>query len=189
MFSRACELLLSNNLERPLDAEEQGFIRYYVSELYERFGHDAQNGTHVNPSKFPEGYEESRTKMHTNRLRLEQGVLNAVMSGEFELGIAQTQFVELLDEAVKTGAAKVLIDGHQLTGNPREFERFLYGEFVAWATVDIMRQYNIRLRFAYVIREPLRDPERFGETIAVNRGMDVKTFEDMNEAMQWLNQP
>jgi hypothetical protein len=33
----------------------------------------------------------------------------------------------------------------------------------------------------------LRDPERFGETVAVNRGMDVKTFEEMNEAVEWLN--
>jgi hypothetical protein len=32
--------------------------------------------------------------------------------------------------------------------------------------------------FAYVIHEPVRDPARFGETVTVNRGMKVKTFND-----------
>jgi hypothetical protein len=43
------------------------------------------------------------------------------------------------------------------------------------------------LRFAYVLREPVRDPDRFGENIAVKRGMDVKVFKDTRAAIQWLN--
>ena len=118
--------------------------------------------------------------------QLEQGVFTAVLLGEFELGVAQSQFIELLDEAINMGAIKVLIDGRQMTGKPTGFERFLYGEFAAWATLDVLFRHNVRLKFAYVIHEPLRDPERFGETVAVNRGMDVKTFEDKNEALEWL---
>lgn len=41
-------------------------------------------------------------------------------------------------------------------------------------------------QFAYVIHEPLRDPGRYGETVAVNRGMNVKTFETPEEALEWL---
>jgi len=41
-------------------------------------------------------------------------------------------------------------------------------------------------RFAYVMNEPLRDPRRYGETVAVNRGMTVKTFETIEEAFKWL---
>jgi hypothetical protein len=74
-----------------------------------------------------------------------------------------------------------------MTGKPGDFERFLYGDFVAKTTLEMMREYNISLRFAYVIHEPLRDPKRFGEKVAVDRGMDVKVFEDPNEAIQWLN--
>jgi hypothetical protein len=125
--------------------------------------------------------------MYIRRVQLEQGVFNAVVVGEFELALAQSQFIQLLDEAVQSGATKVLIDGRQITGNPSGFQRFLYGEFAAWATLDVMKQHNIRLKFAYVIHAPLRDPERFGETVAVNRGMNVKTFEDTNAALQWLN--
>ena len=125
--------------------------------------------------------------MHVKRAQLEQGVFTAVLMGEFELGLAQEQFIELLEEAVASGATKVLVDGRQMTGKPPDFERFLYGEFSAFATLDLLFRHNVRLKFAYVIHEPLRDPERFGETVAVNRGMDVKTFEEMNEAVEWLN--
>ena len=125
--------------------------------------------------------------MFTKQLHLEQGVLNAVVTGEFELALAKIQFVEILDEVVQSGETKVLIDGQQMTGKPGDFERFLYGEFVAKATLEVMRERKIKLRFAYVIHEPVRDPERFGENVAVNRGMDVKVFEDTNAAIQWLN--
>ena len=119
--------------------------------------------------------------------QLEAGVLTAVFIGEFELAPAQSQFVELLDDAISMNAIKVLIDGRQMTGNPTDFERFLYGSFAASATLDILLRHNMRLKFAYVIHEPLRDPERLGETVALNGGMNVKTFEDKHEAVEWLN--
>lgn len=125
--------------------------------------------------------------MYIKRLEVEDDIFNAVCIGAFELDLARQQFIELLDEAIRNGASKVLIDGRQMTVAPTEFERFLYGSFAAWATVDVMTQHKVWLKFAYVIHEPLRDPERFGETVAVNRGMDVKTFEDINEAVEWLN--
>lgn len=127
------------------------------------------------------------TTMRTKQLRLEHGILNAVVIGKFDLAAAENEFDEILYEAVRNGASKVLIDGQQMTGRPGDFERFLYGEFVSTTTLETMKEYNTTLRFAYVLREPLRDPERFGENVAVNRGMDVKVFEDPNEAMQWLN--
>ena len=37
--------------------------------------------------------------------------------------------------------------------------------------------------------EPLRDPARYGETVAVNRGMKVKVFETLEEAFEWLRLP
>ena len=185
-FSRACEVLLSNNFQQPLDEEEQGVVRYYLHELYERFGGDPRHATRMDAANVSEQTGETRPTMRTTQLQVEDGILNAVVIGEFDLGAAQSQFVGLLDAVVRSGASKVLIDGQQVTGNPNGFERFLYGEFAAHKTLDVMKQHNIRLRFAYVIQEPLRDPERFGETVAVNRGMDVKTFETTNAAIEWL---
>lgn len=127
------------------------------------------------------------TTMRTKQLRLEHDILKAVVIGKFDLVAAENEFDEILYEAVQIGARKVLIDGQQMTGKPGDFERFLYGEFVSKTTLEVMKEYNTTLRFAYVLHEPLRDPEGFGENVAVNRGMDVKVFEDANEAMQWLN--
>jgi hypothetical protein len=41
-------------------------------------------------------------------------------------------------------------------------------------------------RFAYVLEKPVLDPERLGETVARNRGMDVKAFDNIEEADRWL---
>jgi hypothetical protein len=46
--------------------------------------------------------------------------------------------------------------------------------------------YRIVPRFAYVLHEPLRDPHRYGEIVAANRGMLVKTFETPEVALEWL---
>jgi hypothetical protein len=185
-YVRACEELLSDHLEPRLTEEEQDLVIYYVNELFAKLGHKpimSFRGMHIGQQE----HGNAIAKMSTKQRQLEQGILNAVVMGEFELAAAEIEFVEILDEAVRSGATKVLIDGQQMIGNPGDFERFLYGEFAAWATLQVMRERNIALRFAYVIHEPLRDAARFGENVAVNRGMNVKTFEDTNAAIQWLN--
>jgi hypothetical protein len=193
-YVRACEEFLSDHLEPRLTEEEQELIIYYLNELFGKFGHKPITGPHFSsfPARtpsvdIPKRRLERRRKLYTTQLQLEKDILNAVVNGEFELTAAEIEFVEILHEAVRSGATKVLIDGKQMTGNPADFERFLYGEFAAWATLEVMRERNVVLRFAYVIHQPLRDPARFGENVAVNRGMDVKTFEDTNAAIQWLN--
>jgi CheY-like chemotaxis protein len=130
----------------------------------------------------------STSTMYIKHVQVEQGVLNAVVVGPFELTLAQHQFMELLDKAVHSGATKVLIDGRQVTGYPSAFERFLYGTFVACASLEVLNRENAKLRFAYVIYQPVHDPQRYGETVVVNGGMDVKAFEDMNEAVEWLQE-
>jgi hypothetical protein len=41
-------------------------------------------------------------------------------------------------------------------------------------------------RFAVVGQEPLIDEERFGETVAVNRGINAKATTSLDEAISWL---
>jgi hypothetical protein len=83
-------------------------------------------------------------------------------------------------------AEKILFDARNMKGKPKDMERFYYGEFVARETVRIAGEHRIAPRFAYVIHEPLRDPTRLGETVAVNRGMNVKTFKTPEDAIEWL---
>ena len=122
--------------------------------------------------------------MHIQRLQMEQDVFNAVVVGAFKLSLAEIQFIELLAEAVRCGATKILIDGEEITGNPTQFERFLYGEFVAEAVKRLGAE-TVPV-FAYVLHEPVLDPMRFGETVALNRGMNLKVFDDYDLAIDWL---
>ena len=124
--------------------------------------------------------------IHIECVQVEQGVCNAVVVGDFDLTLAEQQFIQLLNEVVHKGATKVLIDGRQVTGHPSAFERFVYGTFVACASLEVLQRHNARLKFAYIIPNPLLDPERFAESVAVNRGMAVKAFDDENEAREWL---
>ena len=92
----------------------------------------------------------------------------------------------MLGAVAQYKAETVLIDAREVKGKPELVERFYYGEFAATETIRLFNEHRIFPRFAYVIHQPLRDPERFGETVAVNRGMIVKTFETLEEAFEWL---
>ena len=97
------------------------------------------------------------------------------------------RFLELHGSVVQYKAEKILLDGRNVNGNPRDIERFYYGEFAARETRKIVVEHKIVPRFAYVIHEPLRDPTRLGETVAVNRGMIIKVVDTPEDAIKWLN--
>ncbi len=120
-------------------------------------------------------------------MHFQSGFLNVVASGEFTLEEAKKSFLEMLDPVVRHKAEKILLDGRNVHGNPKHMERFYYGEFAATETHRIVVEHNIHLRFAYVIHEPLRDPARFAETVAVNRGAMLRVFETLQDATEWLN--
>jgi hypothetical protein len=114
-------------------------------------------------------------------------LLNVVASGEFSLQDAKQAFLEMLGAVVRFKAEKILLDGRKVHGNPKDMERFYYGEFAARETHRIIVEHKIHPRFAYVIHVPLRDPAKFGETVAVNRGMNIRVFETLQDATDWLN--
>jgi hypothetical protein len=100
---------------------------------------------------------------------------------------AETTFHEILAALVEHKVKRVLIDGRQVLGDPEPLERFYYGRYVADAVAQTINRTQIEVpRFAYVLLEPVLDPKRFGETVAVNRGMRVKVFGDVRQAEWWL---
>ena len=117
------------------------------------------------------------------------GLLTVDARGEFSLEEAKQAFLKMLAAVVQYQAEKILFDGRNLKGKPEHIERFYYGYFAAIETIKLMAQYPMRRapRFADLINEPLRDPRRYGETVAVNLGMTVKTFASPEEAFEWLD--
>src|SRR5215472_380612 len=101
-------------------------------------------------------------------IHFESGLLKVDARGEFSLEEAKRAFLEMLGAAAQYKAEKVLFDARKVKGKPEIFERFYYGEFAATETARLFDEHRISLRFAYVIHQPLRDPGRFGKTVAVN---------------------
>jgi hypothetical protein len=120
------------------------------------------------------------------QVRFEWGLLTVEANGEFSIGEAKRAFLEILAAVAQYRAEKVLFDGRNVKGNPREFERFLYGEFAAQETMKLKRSHKIVPQFAYVLHEPLCDRGRYGETVAVNRGMNIKVLATLEEGFKWL---
>ena len=116
-----------------------------------------------------------------------QGFLNVAAVGEFSLQEAERTFLEMLEAVARYKVEKVLFDGRRLTGAPDTMERFYYGEFAADSVFKFRdRGISTATKFAYVLKEPVLDPRRFGETVAVNRGMYVKAFDNLEDAVRWL---
>jgi len=120
------------------------------------------------------------------KMHFASGILHVDATGEFSLEEAGRAFLEMLEAVVQYQATKVLLDGRTLKGNPEYVERFYYGEFAANETRRLVLELGIVPRFAYVITAALRHPARLGELVAVNRGMSIKTFENPEEAVEWL---
>ena len=119
-------------------------------------------------------------------VNFESGLLRVDVRGVFSLEEAKRTFLEIIVAVARFQAEKVLVDGRELKGNPTDFERFFYSEFAAKETNRLFKETRISPRFAYLIYHPLRDPRRFGEIVALNRGMKVSTFETLEEACEWL---
>ena len=129
----------------------------------------------------------TRTMELTLRNRTDRGFLHATLSGDFSLAEAQTTFLQILESVELHKVKKVLVDGRAINGAPTTMERFYYGEFVANAVTELRSRVEIDLpMFSYVLIEPVLDPGRYGETVAVNRGMFVKTFDNLADALEWL---
>ena len=120
----------------------------------------------------------------------ERRLLQVVYSGSFLLPDAEAHFQDIMANVVEHKLKKVLVDGRQLVGNPEPLERFYYGKYVAETVMQTVNRTGIDVpRFAYVLHEPVLDPKRFGETVAVNRGMRIKAFDDIKKAEWWLGVP
>jgi hypothetical protein len=126
----------------------------------------------------------------TTSMRIESGCLHVVVKGRFALPAAQRSFVDLLDAAVQNGVSLVLLDGRSLGGEPSTIDRFYYAKFAALSVALAKQRHGaFRPKFAYVLKIPVLDPARFGQTVAVNRGMNTKSFETIEAARSWLGIP
>ena len=117
-----------------------------------------------------------------------QDILHVVGEGDFTLDAAMRTFLEIVSAVDEHKSEKVLFDGRKIVGEPTIIERFYYGEFAADAVTQLTESHGYLSNppFAYVLLPPVLDPAKLGETVATNRGMNVKVFDNMPEALKWL---
>jgi hypothetical protein len=88
-----------------------------------------------------------------------------------------------LDCAVEENLRAILVDTTDLRGHtPSTMERFNFGATIA----KLQQRENSHIFIAFVGKEPVIDPSRFGETVALNRGGSAKVFEYSSEALRWI---
>lgn len=91
-----------------------------------------------------------------------------------------TIVTEIAAAARAEPTAAVLFDIRELSGTLDEFERYQIGVLAA--------QQGIPGPIATVGHEPLVDARRLGETVARNRGANIRAFTDYDAAVAWLRE-
>jgi hypothetical protein len=113
--------------------------------------------------------------------------LVATVSGQYSLRGAQEAYDRAMKAALPLGHTRVLIDARGVTGTPSQDERYALGLFVATEQrLLAARTPPLFVQVAVFGHRPLIDPDRFAETVALNRGAKVKISERLDEALAWL---
>ena len=98
----------------------------------------------------------------------------------------KSELLDLLELALEFAADNsmqaVLVDISAVEGTPNTEDRFELG--ARFAEIQLSKETIVAI--AVYGREPLIDPERFGETVALNRCAVGKVFTDIDEAIRWL---
>jgi len=116
---------------------------------------------------------------------LEPGYVCLRCEGNFS---SVSELLQVFDAAFRAAEEnqrdRVMVDGGAIAGkNISTIERFKIGTFLSELNNNIPM--NI-VALAVVAPEPLVEAERFGETVARNRGVNGRAFTNVAEAKSWL---
>lgn len=121
-------------------------------------------------------------------IEVDGGILKARVLGVFSLAHANAALMDLLEAVGNAGVSRVLVDCSGLEGLASTLEQFQHATFFAEQTVKAAGStIPGASKFAYVFTGAFQDPTNFGETVAVNRGANVRTFGSVAEAIDWLD--
>jgi hypothetical protein len=125
-------------------------------------------------------------QQYTISVNSDQHYLLVTVEGWYTLSNAIAIFKTAIDHALLYEKKSLLIDVNKIAGTIPLTDRFKFSEsitgyFIQYALGKIHR-------LAVVGQEPIVDPDRFGETVARNRGLNVYVFTDLQQALQWLSE-
>jgi hypothetical protein len=106
----------------------------------------------------------------------------ATVTGPVSLEALLQAFNKTFDAAVERGLDLILVDFSEVDGTLTTHERYKLGE--GGAAYSFSKSWKIRPKVAVVGKVPLVDG--FGALTASNRGLDAKTFSEVQPALDWL---
>lgn len=121
------------------------------------------------------------------KLQKKTGYLLMVFQGFHEPSFADVLTSQVLNVCKTEKPSKLLMDLRKVKGEMSTTERYYLA--VTAATKYLGAKLFNRIpgcRFAIVGNHPLVDPGKFEENVAVNRGLNVRTFIEMKDALIWL---
>ncbi len=107
------------------------------------------------------------------------GYLLVRVSGKHNVDIAKRMFGGIVDQCQQQALTGILFDVRELAGDISLADRYTFGEFLGSVQPRT-------LRIAILANEQHFWPDKFLETVAVNRGGIVRTTTDFDEAHAWL---
>ncbi len=115
------------------------------------------------------------------RLKIEvlDGIVRASVSGAFSLDNAKEFFQQILRRARQEKVDRILIDARGITTEIPTMPRFEFGNYMA-------EQRPQAIKIAIVGHKDVVWPDRFLETVSVNRGVNAKVVITIEEALNWL---
>ena len=118
----------------------------------------------------------------------QENYLSASITGECSLSEAKDHFKQILDACVEYKLSRALVDVRTITILlPMTItKRFEFAEFLARAYWEGPIRELRGFRLACVGNPAHVDPGGFGETVARNRGVNVKITTNMDEALAWI---
>ena len=121
------------------------------------------------------------------QIRFEGPLVYVSLAGEMDARLAEKTYREVLRECVAGGYSKMLIDCRAVSGELSTTERYSLGKVVADENTSVAASEPGRhVRVALVGSDPFIDRDRFGETVAKNRGAAIKVTYDLESAYRWL---
>jgi len=112
--------------------------------------------------------------------------LTVNVSGHFSLEVAKKMYTDALGKLVDKKISKLLFNVRKVTGKVTTMDRYYLGEFAALESIKYMRKGLQSNAVAFYGIEPIIDPERFGELVARNRGLNLKVTSEKKEALLFL---
>jgi len=119
-------------------------------------------------------------------LVVKESYLSVTVSGHFSLAEVKIMYIDALESLLENDLSKLFFNAYKVKGKVTTIDRYYFGEFAALESLKYMGKGLKRIAVSVYGIEPIIDPERFGEIVARNRGLNLKVTTDKNEALQFL---